>query len=271
MKNSWTLAAGMLGVLALLSHAALVSRTKAQVSRAESQRRPVVVELFTSEGCSSCPPADVLLQKLQRDQPIKGAEVIALEEHVDYWNQDGWTDPYSSAEWSNRQLEYGAALKEPEAYTPEMVVDGRVSFVGSYGREAESEIEKAARETKTSVTITPATPDTKGSQDFAVSVGALAENTVGDVAEVWLAVSEDGLQSSVSRGENAGQVLLHTATLRSLHKLGVADSKRTPDSFIDTANVRFDPCWNRDKLRLTVFVQEEKSRKILGAATTRAS
>jgi hypothetical protein len=257
------------GVLALLSFAAAVSQTKAQVATAESQRRPVIVELFTSEGCSSCPPADALLHKLQAEQSIKGAEVIALEEHVDYWNHDGWTDPYSSSEWTERQLDYEAPLKISQSYTPEMVVDGEAAFVGSDERKAESEIEKASRDAKTKVTITPATPDTKQSQNFAVSVGTPQESTAGDAAEVWLAVAEDGLQSSVSRGENAGQVLLHTATLRSLQKLGVVDPNHKPTAFTGSANVKFEPHWNREKLHVTVFVQEKKNRKILGAATTK--
>ncbi len=271
MKNFLVVTATGLfgGVLALFSCPKSTSQTGAQVSGRQSERRPVIVELFTSEGCSSCPPADALLQKLQEDQPIKGIEVIALEEHVDYWNHDGWTDPFSSSEWTNRQLDYETAVKISQSYTPEMVVDGQAAFVGSYERKAEDEIEKAAQEAKAEVTITPASPDTKGSLNFSVSVGSLAENATGDVAEVWLAVTEDGLQSSVSRGENAGHVLLHTATLRSLHKIGVANSKLMPTSFAGGANVKFEPRWSRERSRVTVFVQEKKSRKILGAATIR--
>ena len=233
---------------------------------AASERNPVVVELFTSEGCSSCPPADTLLQKLAEHQSLPGADVIALEEHVDYWNHDGWNDPYSSADWTQRQLNYGALFKT-EAYTPQMVVDGQSQFVGSSARDASSAIQKAASSPKTDVAIT-GTPDASGPQRFTVSVGKLVGDTPGDTAEVWMAVTEDGLRSSVNRGENAGHVLAHVATLRSLSKIGAAAASGTSPSFTGAPPVKFDSHWNREKLSIVVFVQEKRSRKILGAAST---
>lgn len=167
-------------------------------STAQARRTPVVVELFTSEGCSSCPPADALLQELQAQQPVANAEIIALEEHVDYWNHDGWMDPYSSPEWTARQQSY-TTLNKGDAYTPELVVDGSSQFVGNDARRAEAEIEKAASRPRTEVVIIAAKPEGDGSQRFKVSVGKLAASTAGDVAEIWLAVTEDGLQSAVSR------------------------------------------------------------------------
>jgi len=246
------------------------SHAKAQTAAAEPSRKPVVVELFTSEGCSTCPPADALLQKLQEQQPIAGADVIALEEHVDYWNSLGWTDPYSSAEYTQRQAAYAIALKNQE-YTPQMVVDGRAQFIGSSERDAAMEIGKAARSVQTDVTIASSKTDPKGSQEFSVAVGKLVANTPGDVAEVWLAVTEDGLESSVNRGENSGQRLHHAATLRSLRKIGVADPNKTPSSFTGDPRLKLDSHWNAEKLRVVVFVQEKKSRVILGAASAKIS
>jgi hypothetical protein len=244
------------------------ARTKAQASAVDAGRKPVVVELFTSEGCSSCPPADALLQQLQQQQPVAGVEIIALEEHVDYWNHDGWIDPYSSAEWTERQQDY-AALFRDDPYTPELVVNGHSQFVGNNARKAESEIGKAAGSLKTEVKLTSGSPEAKGSQRFTVSVGKLARNAAGDVAEVWLAVTEDGLQSSVNLGENAGHVLHHVATLRSLHKIGVADASRESVSFAGDPVVKLNSHWNPQNLHVMVFVQEKKSREILGAASTK--
>jgi hypothetical protein len=228
-------------------------------------RVPVVVELFTSEGCSSCPPADVLLQKLKAQQPVAGAQVIPLEEHVDYWNHDGWVDPYSSQEWTERQQTY-ATLAKNDPYTPELIVDGQSQLVGNNPKEAVLAVEDAARSAKTQITITQSDADAKGTH-FRVSVGKIASGTAGDVAEVWLALTEDGLHSSVTAGENASRELTHIATLRSLHKIGVADANGAEISFAGEPAVKFNSRWNVSNLDAIVFLQRKKSRQIIGAAS----
>jgi hypothetical protein len=249
----------------LIACSVFLALAGAQTSAVEAGRKPVVVELFTSEGCSSCPPADVLLQKLEAQQPVAGAEIIALEEHVDYWNHDGWVDPFSSPDWTQRQEAYAVLFKN-DSYTPELVVDGQSQFLGSDERAAQLEIEKAAHGVKTEVAIVPGKQEGKDSLRFRVSVGKLAGNKAGDVAEVWLAVTEDGLHSSVSRGENAGHVMNHVATLRSLRKIGETGGA---SAFTGDAVVKFNSHWAAENLHVTVFVQEKKSREILGAASTK--
>jgi hypothetical protein len=263
MRNFRLLA---LSSIASITIAGFVCRATAQNPPADSTRKPVFVELFTSEGCSSCPPADVLLQKLEADQPVPGALIIGLEEHVDYWNHDGWYDPYSSPEWTERQANYSSLIKK-DPYTPELVVDGQYQFLGSNPREAVVEISEAVRAEKTEVSIAPANDDAKNER-FHVSVGKLAGDTQGDTAEVWLAVTEDGLQSSVNRGENAGRQLKHISTLRALHKIGVASDK-SAESYTGDPVVKLNSHWNRESLHVTVFVQEKKSRHVIGAASTK--
>ena len=111
-------------------------------------KTPVLVELFTSEGCSSCPPADALLGRLEREQPVKNADIIVLEEHVDYWEKDGWHDRFSSSAYTERQNQYRPPLKFDEGYTPQMVVDGSVQFVGNDPQKALTSITEAAQSPK---------------------------------------------------------------------------------------------------------------------------
>src|SRR5262245_35879021 len=121
--------------------------------RAASERVPVLVELFTSEGCSSCPPADELLGRLVAEQPVESAEIIALSEHVDYWNRLGWVDPFSSPSATARQRQYVDAFDLDGAYTPQMIVAGRSQFTGSRRREALAAIASAAQEPHGKVTL----------------------------------------------------------------------------------------------------------------------
>src|ERR1700688_3446578 len=148
-KVSTVIAFGAL--LALSFGACLVIR--GQSTQTAAGREPVVVELFTSEGCSSCPPSDALLAELDAKQPLGAAEIIAIEEHVDYWDELGWKDPYSSSAWTARQNDYAGTLHNGNAYTPQMVVDGTTGFVGSRGGTAQQEIAKAATNRKARVEI----------------------------------------------------------------------------------------------------------------------
>lgn len=266
MKSATSIVAGIVFVLSAL--APLLSETPAlSVPAADKNAQPVIVELFTSEGCSSCPPADALLMTLESGQPVKGANIIALEEHVDYWNHEGWRDVYSSADWTQRQVDYVSRFKEESPYTPQMVVDGQTQLLGSRQFEAERAIQQAAVRPKTGITVTPENNAPDGTAQFKVRVAKLLGNADRDTAEVWLAVTESGLQSAVSAGENAGKDLRHASVVRSMHRIGVA-SPSSEIAFEASPQVKLKTGWNRRNVQVVVFIQEKKSLRILGAASS---
>ena len=260
----------LLGVLvfgAFMTRRGTMNSTPA-LERADGLRSPVIVELFTSEGCSSCPPADDVLARLQQTQPVAGAEVIALSEHVDYWNYIGWSDPFSSAAFSARQGIYARAFgQQDRVYTPQMIVDGQAEFNGTAMNKALEAIAKAARSPKADVRI--AIPETKTQKDnrkvsLSVSVKNVPPVDRGDVAEVILALTEDKLSSNVTRGENSGRKLAHTAVVREMRSLGRVDP--ATKTFDSEKTVAIADGWKRDDLRIVVFVQERAHRRVLGAA-----
>lgn len=245
------------------------SAQTANTTNSLSDRKPVIVELFTSEGCSSCPPADALLKALEVRQPVAGAEVIALEEHVDYWNQDGWEDPYSAAEWTVRQQEYVSRFKGKGPYTPQMIVDGEKEFVGNSARDAQETIRAAAQQQLANVSIAP-DPAAKGDeQHFQVRVADMP-GPGDEKADIWLAVTEDGLQANVDAGENKGRTLQHGAVVRSLQKIGSTGSK-SAGQFSADPQVKFKSSWKKENLRVVVFVQDKKSWRIVGAASAKVA
>ena len=193
----------------LTAFAVLHSPTQTSHAAPAGTRTPVVVELFTSEGCSSCPPADALLAGLELQQPIENVDVIALEEHVDYWNELGWVDPFSSHDWTARQYAYSGVLGNGNPYTPQMVVDGRTEFVGGQARKARQVISESARTERAQVTVVPGSTGKPGTETLSVKIGKLPVAKQNDKVEVWLAITETGLHSDVKRGENSGQDLHH--------------------------------------------------------------
>ena len=236
----------------------------------DKKAQPVVVELFTSEGCSSCPPADAMLMKLEASQPVANANVIALEEHVDYWNHDGWTDPYSSADWTARQVEYVTRFKDKTPYTPQMIVNGETQLLGTVEQQVKQVVQQAAAQPKTEVALAIENSAPDGSEQIKVRVGKLMGSADRDTAEVWLAVTESGLASSVSAGENAGKDLHHASVVRSLHKIGVA-APNSDSAFEASTRVKLKSSWKRQNVQVVVFLQEKKSMHMLGAASVTLS
>jgi len=223
-----------------------------------AQRTPVIVELFTSEGCSSCPFADNLLAKLAKTGG--DIEVIPLGEHVDYWNHLGWQDRFSSPLFSARQQDYGRIFRIESVYTPQMVVNGQVEFSGSDPERAEREIRKAAQGPRATVQMSVS------GETLRLKVEKVPPPTRS--ADIFLAVTETDLESNVVNGENSGRQLRHAGVVRSLTTLGHLDMKKAAAYSAD-AKLNLKPEWRRENVKLVLFVQDRSSRKILGAATLR--
>lgn len=216
---------------------------------------PVVVELFTSEGCSSCPPADALLSRYARAGAVAGVSVIALGEHVDYWDGAAWRDPFSEHKFSQRQETYAEALNA-RAGTPQVVVDGHEIHDGGSGDLDRQAVVQAARAPKATVGLTVS------GRTLSVSVSHIPKTAGSGPVDVLLAVTEDGLSSQVRGGENAGRRLDHGAVVRRLSLLGTV----TNGTFTASPTVSLDPAWQHGHLHAVVFVQARASHRIVGAA-----
>lgn len=222
-------------------------------------RTPVIVELFTSEGCSSCPPADTLLTRLTRAFP--DIDVIPLSEHVDYWNYLGWQDRFSSPLFSERQQDYGRMFRLESVFTPQMVVNGEAQFSGTDEGRARAEIQRAASAPRVNAQLA-----TVGPEVMRVSVDHIPEKVHN--ADVFLAITESGLETTPNKGENAGVRLRYNGVVRSLTALSHIDTKKHASYAADT-KINPSPAWQRERLTYVLFVQDRSSRRIIGAATLR--
>lgn len=228
-------------------------------------RTVVVAELFTSEGCSSCPAADDLLREWLATQPVSGVEIVGLSEHVDYWDRLGWRDPFSSSMFSARQSAYDAAVfRSHRVYTPQLVVDGRLEAIGSDGAAVRRAVLEAARQPKVDVEVS-ASAEGPDRVQVRVHLRVPPDVVRHGPADVVLAVTEDGLATKVVRGENGGRTLRHAAVTRTLTTIGVVDAS-AGDSTLHGA-VPLSAGWSRSNVRLVALVQERDSRRILGAST----
>ena len=220
-----------------------------------ADRVPVVVELFTSEGCSSCPPADALLGSLSRMQS-PDVEIIALGEHVDYWNELGWKDRFSTHEYTLRQEDYARRFHLDSPYTPQMVIDGTEQLVGNDEREARRIIASASQRQK------PVEVDLQLAGDV-LKIDAKSNGTAPAV--VLLAITEDDLTTEVKAGENGGRRLVHQAVVRSLRQIGMMNG----ETFTAREPLKFDPSWRHSASKAVVFLQDARSKAIVGGATCR--
>jgi hypothetical protein len=228
---------------------------------------PVLVELFTSEGCSSCPPADEFLRQLDAQQPIRGAHLIVLSEHVDYWDGQGWKDPYSSREITARQSDYERVLKVREAFTPQFIVDGTSDMRLSQRAKIAPLLMAAASSPKVTMSIDSLRVE-PGSPRRVKGTISVDGTTVQRSSEIYVALALDHADSSVLRGENRGQRLSHVAVLRELVKLGAIDPGVFTHRDFDITLRADEPV---EELRVVSFLQDPGLSSVRGAAESRTS
>ncbi len=183
--------------------------SSSSASAADTARAPVVVELFTSQGCSSCPPADHYLSTLTETFK-SGPKVVVVSEHVDYWDHLGWKDPFSSKIFTDRQQSYAKAFKQNTVYTPEMVVDGRTGFGGTDSRSAVEAINSRTNEPKLNIGLTAVCD----SIHKIVNVSLNTAVSLGRDEQLVVFLTQDNVTVSVRTGENSGRVLKHTGVAR---------------------------------------------------------
>jgi hypothetical protein len=234
----------------------------------DSSATPILVELFTSEGCSSCPPADKLLEKMDALQPIHGAQLIVLSEHVDYWNHDGWTDPFSSASITERQTEYVRMLGLQSPFTPQMLVDGTNQLQIQDAQNTLKVLQQAAATPKLPLRLNSITVGT-GSPLNIQGHAAADANALKHKADVFVAIALDHVESQVSRGENSGRHLTHVAVVTQISKIGKLEPGK---SFDQDFHLKLKlPAADSTGIRIVAFAQESGPGKILAATLAKAA
>ncbi len=236
---------------------ALTVWTAAAWGQSADARRPVLVELFTSEGCSDCPPADKLLAELDATQFVPGAEAIVLSEHVTYWDSQGWRDPFSMEEATDRQQHYASLFGLNDVYTPQAVVDGAAQMVGSNANALARAVAEEAAKPRIALTLEGARWE-NGVAEFSVHATAPAN------ARLYAALAADATHSEVTRGENAGRTLHHVAVVRVIKEFDpeAADGRPLQLKGGGLANMKDAT----GPVRLVVFLADKKSGHVLGVA-----
>lgn len=223
-----------------------------------------VVEMFTSQGCSSCPPAEEVLSEIERDARKRGQPIFALGFHVDYWDYLGWPDRFADEAYTARQQAYARAFGSGKLYTPQMVVNGTVEFVGS-------DRQRAATAIASALTAVAATPLALSVEDAAGGTGG-GHRVVVDYqtdrpperAVLNVAIVERGLESEVARGENAGRTLRQDNVVRAFTSIGL-DAER------GRVELKVPPDLDPRQASIIGYVQNDADKAIVGAAAIEVS
>lgn len=223
---------------------------------------PVILELFTSQGCSGCPAADRLLTRLAADPALAG-RVVPLAFHVDYWNHLGWSDPFSARRWSERQNRYAHAFDSQRIYTPQLVVGGTSELNGSDEAKVRRAIETALAEPPAGeVTVREAK---LAGGAVRVAVEARLSRAVPRGLDLVVALTESGLSTPVGRGENAKRTLDNDFVVRRLERAATLAAKPAPPRRAEVT-LPVEPGWQPERLRIVAFLQDPKTLAIHGAA-----
>jgi hypothetical protein len=252
--------------LAFCHVALLISCAPAGIGQAVTEARSdaagirsgILIELFTSEGCSSCPPADELLRKLDARQTNTGQQLVVLGEHVDYWDGTGWRDRFSSRDYTDRQEEYARRFGTSGPYTPQMVVDGRREFVGNSARLLQAALTESASQSKANLQISVEQMD---APELLVKVDAGPLPRGSKHADLYIAIADNTEETQVGGGENSGRRLRHAAVLRSLQKVG----KLGPEGGQKQIRLTIPKSENPANVRVVAFLQEANNGPVVGA------
>jgi hypothetical protein len=243
-------------VVAIIFHRQLEAHASTEATGQD--RGAILVELFTSEGCSSCPPADALLRQIDGKQTKDGRRIIGISEHVTYWNHLGWSDPFSNEVFTQRQSEYGRRFNLDSVYTPQMVIDGEDQLVGSDRDGLQRELDKS-RKSQTTLHIVSIVP--RG--DALTVTYSLAGGSSNGEVELVAVVADDEDRSSVARGENSGRVLTHVSVARWIKHI---PAKTSPEEqTLELSIPRSSAAAQKQGRRLILFAQEKGQGKVFGA------
>jgi hypothetical protein len=259
VRRPFATAAFVLGPAALA-----LSSAPEKASPAPDAGRRVVLELFTSQGCSSCPAAERVLSRIGLEEEVR-ARVVPLAFHVDYWDDLGWRDPFSAREWTQRQIAYGRRLGVDAPYTPQLVVDGRTQLNGGDAARVRAEV-AASLEAAPAASISIARrEDPARSREIAVVVAAAVSASVeARKLDAVVALYESGLETPVARGENGGRTLRNDFVVRRL-KTAFSLEPKPGGREERVVRLELEPAWKPENLGVAAFLQDPKSLRIYAA------
>lgn len=244
----------MVSKLFILSVTSMVTVGISSFENAPQFEPVAVIELFTSQGCSSCPSADRLLSQTIADSKKDGKKIFALSFHVDYWNRLGWTDPFSERKYSERQSMYASAMKGSSVYTPQMIVNGSSQFVGSDENELNDAIKKSLNEKSFATFKTLSVTNGEGE---ALRVQYALE---GDIAgsKINFALVSLNETTYIKRGENSGRTLKNENVVRQFIS--------KPTDISGEIEFAFSPVSGKNNIAVVAYIQRNSDLKIIGAA-----